>query len=405
MTGFHPFALAALIIAVVSLAGVIAASVRNHRTFLGYEDVAEDARALSKKVKGQIFRDGPDLVISGNYEQLPTIIRLSHSEHTPGVSIEMKVPAKFKFSLTPKQSDNVPAGTPVTVPSLAANFLGRTDSSFEASQLIAAASVKKALAGICWSNKVFLEISPGRLLINELLIPSDLLTRISDELDYGSALSAQLEKFPGADVRKIQIIKHDRSSWVFRGALAAGIVVTIAGVAQNAVNASNRPAPAPAIKDAGLIPLVDASLITHFQEWRPAADNDFAPGFASWLQSYGIKPSYVVEFSSNHSNGRDAKAYFLVNDQQQKRVVAIVDHRVAFDAIFPSAEGLAVVPIDSLEKVQWQMHQAPYTAAPGDGLLLVRNQGQVDGATLLFFAGDTMYSGTPENYEHIDIQQ
>jgi hypothetical protein len=404
MTGFHPLGLAVLIIAVVSLAGMIAAMVRNHRKFRGYEDVAEDTRAIARKLGAEIFRDGPDLVISGNYQQLPAIIRLSHSENTPGVSIEMKVPAKFKFSLTPKQWGNIPAGASVTVSNLAATFHGRTDSPLEANQLTGSSSVKKALAGICWSNKVFLEISPGRLLMNELLIPSNLHDRVMDELQGGSVLSAELEKFPGADVRKIQIIKHDRTSWAFRGALAAGIVVTVAGIAQNAVNASNRAARVAPKEVASLIPRNDAILITRVRDWRPAEANDFDPQFSSWLQSYGIKPSYVVEFSADKARVLDSKAYFLVNDKGQKRVVAIVDHRVVFDAIFPSIAGLAIVPMDSVGKVQWPMSRAPFDKVPGDGLLVVRNMGQSAGANLLFFSGDNLLSGIPENYEHIDIQ-
>src|SRR3954471_1696453 len=239
MNGFHPLGLAALIVAVISLVGMIAAIVKYQRTFRGFEDVAGDARAIAKRIKGEIFRDGPDLVISGNYEQIPAIIRLSHAENTPGLSIDMKVPAKFKFSLTPRQwGGTVPEGTTVNVPTLSVNFHGRTDSPLETSQLIASSSVKKALAAVCWTAKVFLEISPGRLLINELLIPASLDSRVSELLTAGSTLSAQLEKFPGADLRKIQAIKHDRTSWLFRGALAAGVIVTIAGVAQNALNAS-----------------------------------------------------------------------------------------------------------------------------------------------------------------------
>src|SRR4051812_14207227 len=404
MIGFNPLGLAALIVAVVSLAGMILFIVRNHRKFAGFEDVAKDAHGLAKRIKGEIFRDGPDLVISGNYENLPTIIRLSHSENTPGLTIDVKVPAKFKFSLTPKQSGVVPEGNNVNVSNLSANFFGRTDSPLEASQLIASSAARKSLSAICWSSKVFLELTPGRLLISELLIPASLHDRANDILASATSLSAQLDKFTGKDVRKIQVIKHDRTSWVFRGALAAGILVTIAGVAQNALNASNHAAPAAQKIESSSIPKNDAILISRVNMWREAEASDFDGDFTAWLQGYGIKPSSVVELNSDKSRVRDGKAYFLVNDKNQKRVVAIVDHRVVFDAVLDSAAGLAVVPMDSADKIQWPMSKAPYTTVPSDGLMIVRNTNQQNGANLLYFAENNVYSGIPENYQHLDLQ-
>jgi len=403
MIGFNPIALAALIVAVVSLAGMIIFMVRNHRRFSGFEDVANDTRTLAKRIKGEIFRDGPDLVISGNYDNLPTIIRLSHSENTPGVSIDMKVPAKFKFSLTPKQSGIVPEGDSVNVANLYANFLGRTDSPLEASQLVASSLVKKALARICWSSRVFLEITPGRLLVSELLIPANLYDRVAAILAGGSSLSGELDKFTGTDVSKIEVIKRDRTSWVFRGALAAGVIVTIAGVAQNALNASSRPARVVKVESTS-IPKNDAILIPRVNVWRPAEEGDFDAQYTAWLQGYGIKPSSVVEFSSDKSRLRDGKAYFLVNDKNQKRIVTIVDHRVVFDAVFDTVAGLAIVPMDSVNKVQWPMSRAPFPSVPGDGLMIVRNPDQPNGANLLFFAQNKMYSGVPEDYQHLDIE-
>jgi hypothetical protein len=250
-----------------------------------------------------------------------------------------------------------------------------------------------------------MEMTPGRLLISELLIPQNLLDRVAMELDAASSISAVLEKFPGADERKLVLVKHDRTSWAFRGALAAGIIVTIAGLAQNAVNASNKPAKVATKEVASSIPRNDAMLITKIQDWRPADENDFDPAFTSWVQSYGVKPSSSLDFSADNSRNRDDKVYLLVNVKAQKRVVAIVDHRLAMDAIFDNAAGVAIVPMDSVSKVEWPLSRAPFNKVPGDGLLIVRNMGTKDGATLLFFQPNGYLSGQPENYQHLDIQQ
>lgn len=401
----NPFVLATLIVAVVALIGMITAMVRNARKIKGYEELAPEAKAIARKLNGQLFRDGNDLVMSGNYQNLPTIVRLSHAENTPGVSIEIKVPSRFTFSLTPRQAPVIPDGLGVNVPTLATNFVGRTNSALEANQLVGSPSVRKALAAICISQKTFLEITPGRLLVSDLLIPPNLLDRVSIALQAASSISAVLEKFPGADERKLIPVKHDRTSWAFRGALAAGIIVTIAGLAQNAVNASNKPARVTAKEIATSIPRNDAILIPKLKDWRTADESDFDPNFSAWLQSYGVKPSNSLDFSADTSRQRDDKIYFLVNDKGQKRIVAIVDHRVALDSIFDQAAGVAVVPMDAVNKVQWPLSRAPFNAVPGDGLLIVRDMASKNGATLLFFEPNGHVSGQPENYQHLDIQQ
>ena len=125
------------------------------------------------------------------------------------------------------------------------------------------------------------------------------------------------------------MVKQDRSSWAFRGVLAAGIIVTIAGLAQTAVTASSKPARVPVQKETNSIPHNDAVLIPKLNEWRPAADDDsFDPAFTSWLQSYGVRPSNELAFSADKSRLRDDKVYFLVNEKGQKRVVALVEHQL-----------------------------------------------------------------------------
>ncbi len=404
MIGFHPLALTGLIIAAVSLTGMIVAMVRNARKFHGYEDIVKDANNIAQKLHGQIFRDGDDLVISGNHENLPTIVRLSHAENTPGLSIEMRVPAKFRLTVMPKENSTGPDGIPMNL-GLPTGYAASTSSSFEAGQLLGAPPVKRALAHICQSSKFYLEISPERLLISELLIPELVCERVLAELACASLLATELEKFPGADLRKIIPLRHDRSSWKFRGALAAGVIVTIAGIAQNGVNASNRSAAVP-VKKSSAIPRIDAVLLPHIDDWRLAEASDFDSRFVSWMQEYGLNARHVLDFSSDQSRRQDARAYFLVNDKGERRIAIFVDHRVLFDTIFPAAEGIAVVPMDSVDKIQWPMSRVPFDRqkVSGDGLLVVRNLDKTDGALLLFFANNNMYSGAPENFQHIDLQ-
>ena len=146
-------------------------------------------------------------------------------------------------------------------------------------------------------------------------------------------------------------------------------------------------------------------LISNVQDWKPADDSSFDPAFLSWLRSYGVEPNSCFEFSADTSRVRDDKVNFPTNDTGQKRVVAIVNHRVVLDGILDHAAGVAIVPMDAVGKVRWPMDRAPFKEAPGDGLLIVRDFGAKDGATLLFFGPNGQYSGMPENYQHLDIQE
>jgi hypothetical protein len=82
----------------------------------------------------------------------------------------------------------------------------------------------------------------------------------------------------------------------------------------------------------------------------------------------------------------------------------IVDHRLVYDAVFPTAAGIAAVPMDSVDKVEWPGSRPPFPKVPGDGLLVVRKAGHPDGAILLFFPQNNVYSGVPQDYQHLDIQ-
>src|SRR5438105_7882701 len=98
-----PIAIALVIIIVLGVVGAIISLFRGRTTFSGYEDLAPDARAIAKALTdSEVFRDGGDLVVSGNFQKLPTIVRFSYDENTPALNIHMKAPATFTLSVVPK---------------------------------------------------------------------------------------------------------------------------------------------------------------------------------------------------------------------------------------------------------------------------------------------------------------
>jgi len=124
-----PIITAVVIVLAVAAIGVVIAWWRSRSTFSGFEDLAEDTRRIAASLKAEIFRDGHDLLISGNHQKLPTVVRFSHDEHAPGLNVRMQVPATFGFSLVPKGAEGGEGGAPLRTGDdvLDAKFQGRRD--------------------------------------------------------------------------------------------------------------------------------------------------------------------------------------------------------------------------------------------------------------------------------------
>src|SRR5688500_12947973 len=99
---FAPLFIATGIIAGVWLLGLIISHWRQSHALRDYEEYASDAQAVASNLNAEIFRDGIDLVVSGNYGRLPTVIRFSHADNTPGLNMKMRAPATFTMSVLPK---------------------------------------------------------------------------------------------------------------------------------------------------------------------------------------------------------------------------------------------------------------------------------------------------------------
>src|SRR5207247_8563205 len=66
-----PIAFALLVVVVLGVVGAVISVFRGRSSFGGYEDLAPDARAVAKSLTdSEVFRDGSDLVVSGNFQKL-----------------------------------------------------------------------------------------------------------------------------------------------------------------------------------------------------------------------------------------------------------------------------------------------------------------------------------------------
>src|SRR5579864_7515315 len=102
MGSLPPIAIALAIIFVVMLVGFVIAHFRDRNTYAGYEEIVGEARQVAKSLNGELFRDGTDLVASGNFLKLPVVVRFSYDENTPGLNMRMSAPSTFTLSVVPK---------------------------------------------------------------------------------------------------------------------------------------------------------------------------------------------------------------------------------------------------------------------------------------------------------------
>src|SRR5437588_5660123 len=107
-TTLSPAQLALTIVGVTAVIGLIVFFVRRRSLYAGYEEYEGEARSLAHLLGGELFRDGGDLVVFGNYQTLPTQVRFSNSDVTPGLQMRVQAPATFPLTVAPVAVTDLP---------------------------------------------------------------------------------------------------------------------------------------------------------------------------------------------------------------------------------------------------------------------------------------------------------
>ncbi len=409
----NPVVTAVVIVFFVALGGMVFVAARKHRSLSGYEELNADTRALAQILKGEFFRDGGDLVVSGDFLNLPTLIRFSKDENTPGLNIRMNAQASFTLSVVPKGARATEGRVLVKSNDemFDARFHTRTDHPTQARMMLGSKRVVKDLAKLVCSSNTFFTISTGSLELSELVIPEhNTGNHIHDHLKSLGRVAEEVAAMPGAEKIKVERIKTEGNK-VLRLALVMGVVAAVIAV----VGALEAP-PSVRATDLGEIalegvPPVDMPLMRGAERkladgrsrYRLAGEADFAPAAAAWLRGNRRTASGRVEGSfSGANNGRDA-AYVLIDQEDGSRRVALLVNGVnQYDATFPEIAIVARVRRGVVGAIQWK-GDAP--AAPeGDGLLIVRSATDRASGLILFAKGNRVVSAVPQDYENIILE-
>jgi hypothetical protein len=87
------------LIAILSLIAVMVTAVTKVRTFAGYRDIARDVRRIAADFGSQAARVGEELVVSGNRNGVPTILRFFRLEGAPASVVQCNAPVNFRLLL------------------------------------------------------------------------------------------------------------------------------------------------------------------------------------------------------------------------------------------------------------------------------------------------------------------
>jgi hypothetical protein len=407
MPSLTPLETALAIVVVLAAIGVILYYFRHSAQFSGFEEIEPEVRHIRRAVSGEVFRDGADLVISGQYASLPVLIRFSYLENTPGLNIQMKAPATFALSCTPRASDAEPEGrVPIKLsdPVFDSRFTTRTDYPLQAKMFLGAGpQVPAAIKKLCSSANTFFSITAGNMELSELVIPPAYAGRhVTEHLQSLRTLARALAEMPGADRVAIKRVPRDRYA-VARVAIAIGVIAAIAAVAMATRDMAPGATAIPAAEftpPEGVLPL-DAAAIPNLDGWRLATAEDFDPAAAAWLRAQRIQPAGRFKGRFSPQGGPRDVAYVLRNDAGAWRVVLLADGQNRYDATHDQLAAVARFPAAALAGAQWA-GPAPEDVEH-DGILLIRRPGDRASGLALFLHGQRLLSAVPANYEALRL--
>jgi len=405
MGSFHPLATATVIALAVCLAGIIINSINRAKLYLGYEDIAGDVRRIAKELKADVFRDGDDLVVSGGSAQLPTVLRFSHAESTPGMNLRVHAPATFNLSIAPKGSTVVEGKVPIRLGHdvLDSRFVARTDHPTQVKMFLGEKKVLKQLEKLCCSSRTFLAMTNGAIELSELMIPEDSLDRhVLDHIEALGVVAKRLSEMPGTESVNIAPVPREQTSFATRTVVAAGALAALIVVLVAAKSSYHDETNTPMVAEGpeGVNP-AEAARIPGMDGWRAVHLDELSPDFVDWSRGWGadIGGHIIGDFSD--AQLKTDSVYVLIKGDD-RRVVMLVQGRDSYDYVYKSLAGVVTVPRDNLQDIQWKTEPAAKPAS--DALMLVSDANNPSSAVVVFTLGGRVYTGIPNDYRNVRLR-
>src|ERR1051326_1279270 len=317
--------------------GIVVYWVRRFAGFLGYKAIQPDVLQIATLLKAEPIRERSDVVIEGHYGGNPTIVRFSQRVDTPGLDIQMRVPATISFFLMPKNFATKNEGRVLmrtgSAP-LDRRFHARTDHPMEFKMLTAGAAIRNGLEQLCCSTQTGLTVKDRVIELSELTIPPFTANHVFDHLQSMLTLAKGIHDMPGADLIKVDPLPRRGSSWPVRIALAGGLACLLALLFTQPYNRMpGASANTNTAQPSGVAP-DDATRMQQLQGWHAATREDFPAAVQRYLQQRRLEPvGHLVADFNGRGNPIDS-AYLLLDASGRKRVSMLANGTVAFAALF-----------------------------------------------------------------------
>lgn len=411
-----PLVLVVGILAVTGVTVVVAAFLKERKTLAGYEEIESDVAMLKAKLGGEIFRDGVDLVIAGEEQKVPVVIRFSYSEDTPGMNIRIHGPATMNLAVIPKGSqfifpDNLRLNVNTPDDMFNARFITRADDGSAARMFLMSRVTMKEMQKALCSSRTTLSITHGALELTETTVPQPYTGRhVSGHIESLLKLSTVLAKMPGAQLSVVEKPKLPKRI-LTRTAVAFGAIAALLSI----VGAAEQLKEPPQIKQAADVLSVDErgagvealdqKVVTELESYRVVKPSEMDAGVVDWIRSRGLEPSGRVALDLAGTGSPDDVAYLLTTPDGRRRIVMISNKKVVFDGRGFGPVSIMRVKRDNMPPIPGTGGQPP-TPAHGDGVLMVLDQQTPDKAFLLYLtpAGSIVNQAAP-NWLQLDIRQ
>jgi hypothetical protein len=224
-----PLQTAVAILVVLGIVGALIQFITMRRKFAGYEYIAGAVRGLARTLRGDISRDGPDLVVSGEYQKLPVFVRFSNAAGESGLTVHMGAKAAFGVAVFPASIDLADAGHHQIRTGDTAfdnRFSIRTDQPTQVSLLLTRQTLGQ-VQKLCCSGQTALHVRTGEIELTEGAIPHpQTWEHIVLHLQSMRVLATSVEAIPGAE--NIPVVRMVRDRHIpGRVAIAIGVIAAV----------------------------------------------------------------------------------------------------------------------------------------------------------------------------------
>ncbi len=399
--------LVALGLLLIALAGALIRFVKSARRFAGYSELREDVRGLEQYLNGESFRDGADLVVSGNLKTRRTNVRFSQAENMPGVNLRMQVPSTFDLLIAPRNSNILEEAQQFRSGDdyLDSRWIFQSSQPAVAQMFISGDRTLAELRKLCCSSDTLLRFEEGALELSEMIIPEKRLTyHLSAHVESMAWMAGQLAQMPDASRLKMERVAPKRRTH----RLVVILIVTVAlsvGVAGLARYQREKVMVTATSGVGGTpqgIPPDEASLIPNLKGWRLSSSADFDSALVRWMHDSDVLPSGRLEGNFVAGGAGNDHAYLLMNGEGAHRLVVIATDHVKVDETLPTVALIAKVPGTAMRGIK--IETGSPASGKSDGILIVRETNNLHSGLLLSFRDDSLTTAVPADYRTVSLK-